>query len=464
MNNGLKKVRPFGLTDNVGYMFGNIGADLVFGLCSGFLMKFYTDVMAVPAAFVGIMMMVARVLDAVTDIGMGQICDKSKEKESGKFRPWIRRIAGPLALSSFLMYAVWFQDMSLGFKVVWMFVTYMLYGSVFYTAFIVPYGSMATAITQDPTERASLANMRNIGGTLAMCVINVALPLIVYYKNDSGNQVLSGTRMAVVAAGISIIAFVLYMACYYMTTERVKLPSQSENGEQSVLRNIKASLNNRATLSLTLVVIIYEIGRQGLSGMAAYFYPNYLGNVQAQSAAGVIETVVTLVMTLAVVPMVRKFGKRAASSIGMGFSAAMLIICNLTHTHSAMVWLVFDALIFVGLGIWASVQWSLVGDIVDDTEVRTGTRADGGIYGAFSFSRKLGQALSSGVCGTLLSIIGYTTATAADEAVVNGIFSVTTLVPAVAYICMIVVLMTLYPLSKKRVEENAAILEERHSK
>lgn len=462
--NTSQKIKPFGWMDNVGYMFGNIGADLVFGLCSGFLMKFYTDVMDVPAVFVGIMMMVARVLDAVTDIGMGQICDKSPETAAGKFKPWIRRIAGPLALSSFLMYAVWFRGMGLGFKVVWMFVTYLLYCSIFYTAFIVPYGSMATAITQDPTERASLANMRNIGGTMAMAVINVALPLIVYYTDTDGSQILSGTRMAVVAAVLSIGAFILYMACYYMTTERVKIPASESQGIAGTLKSLKDTINNRATISVALVVIIYEVGRQGLTGMAAYFYPNYLANVKAQSAAGVIETVVTLAMTLAVVPMVRRFGKRAASSIGMGFSAAMLLLCHVTHTHSAMVWLLFDALIFVGLGIWASVQWSLVGDIVDDTEVRTGTRADGGIYGVFSFSRKFGQAVSSGVCGTLLSIIGYTAATATTPEVVNGIFSVTTLVPACAYILMIVVLMTLYPLSKKRVEENARILAERHEK
>ncbi len=76
MNN--QKTRPFGWRDNVGYLSGNIACDLTFTFCSGFLMKFYTDIMGVSAAVIGIMMMLAQIVDAVSDIAMGQICDRSK--------------------------------------------------------------------------------------------------------------------------------------------------------------------------------------------------------------------------------------------------------------------------------------------------------------------------------------------------------------------------------------------------
>ncbi len=462
--NEKKSIRPFGAKDKIGYLSGNIASDLTFTMCSGLLMKFYTDVMGVSAGIIGIMMMLAQVLDAVTDIGMGQVCDRSPETVNGKFRPWIRRIAGPVSLFSFLMYAVWFKDMGMTFKIVWMFFTYLLYCSVFYTMIIVPYGSMATAITQDPDERTSLANMRHIGGTLAMTVINVVLPLVIYYTDDAGNSVLSGSKLAVAAAVLSILSFVLYMVCYHFTTERVKIPSTNEGGLKGFAKSIKDVVGNRATLSVALVVIIYEFGNQGLHGMSSYLYPNYLKNVAAQSVSGVVETVVTLAMTLFVVAIVKKFGKRESASIGIGFSAIMLFIAYFTHTTNAVVWLVFYALVTAGLGIWGPVQWALVGDIVDDTEVRTGTRADGSIYGVFSFARKLGQALCSGVRGILLSMIGYTAATQFDTNVTEGIFKITTLVPAVSYIVMIIVLLTLYPLSKKRVDENARILAEKHEK
>lgn len=257
-----------------------------------------------------------------------------------------------------------------------------------------------------------------------MTCINVFLPLIVYYTDQDGNLQLSGTKTAVAAAVLSILAFALYMVCYFLTTERVKIPSTADDGLRGFGKALKNTLGNRATIGVAIVVILYEIGNQGLHGMSAYLYPNYLQNVAAQSASGVIETVITLLMTLTVVPLVKKFGKREAASLGIGFSAVMLLICYFTHMHSAVVWLVFYGLVTAGLGIWGPVQWSLVGDIVDDTEIRTGTRADGGIY---------------------------------------GIFSITTLFPFVIYVLMVIVLMTIYPLSKKRVEENAKLLEQKHA-
>ena len=128
-----KKVKPFGIKDKVGYMFGDFGNDFTFILSSMMLMKFYSDVMGVSVGLVGIMMMAARFVDAFTDVAMGQIVDRSKPGKKGKFIQWIRRMCGPVAVASFLMYASWFADMPMGFKIFWMFFTYLLWGSVFYS-------------------------------------------------------------------------------------------------------------------------------------------------------------------------------------------------------------------------------------------------------------------------------------------------------------------------------------------
>ena len=106
-NNG--KVRPFGIKDKLGYMFGDFGNDFTFLLSAMFLLKFYSDVMGVSAALVGLMMMAARFVDAITDVTMGQIVDRSRPGKKGKFAPWLRRMCGPVALASFLMYATWFK-------------------------------------------------------------------------------------------------------------------------------------------------------------------------------------------------------------------------------------------------------------------------------------------------------------------------------------------------------------------
>ena len=158
-------VKPFGMRDKIGYMFGDIGNDFTFLLSSSFLMKFYTDIMGVDAAIVGIAMMVARFVDAFTDVMMGRICDRSKMTPVGKFKPWIRRMCGPLAISSFLIYQSGLANMPMSFKIVYLFVTYILWGSIFYTSVNIPYGSMASAISGDPDDRQSLSTFRTIGGS-----------------------------------------------------------------------------------------------------------------------------------------------------------------------------------------------------------------------------------------------------------------------------------------------------------
>lgn len=89
-------VRPFGFKDKIGYMFGDFGNDFTFILSSSFMLKFYTDVMGIHAAVVGVLMMAARFVDAFTDVAMGQIVDRSKPTKDGKFKPWLRRMCGLL--------------------------------------------------------------------------------------------------------------------------------------------------------------------------------------------------------------------------------------------------------------------------------------------------------------------------------------------------------------------------------
>ena len=187
-------LRPFGFRDKIGYMFGDFGNDFTFILSSSFMMKFYTDVMDVPSYVVGLIMMIARFIDAFTDVGMGRICDMSKMTKSGKFKPWIIRMCGPLAIMSFLIYQSGFADASMGFKIAWLAVTYILWGSIFYTSVNIPYGSMASAISADPGDRQSLSTFRSVGATLAGLAIGAGVPLIAY-DTVNNEKVLNGGRL-----------------------------------------------------------------------------------------------------------------------------------------------------------------------------------------------------------------------------------------------------------------------------
>ena len=215
-------LRPFGMKDKLGYMFGDFGNDFTFILSSLFLMKFYTDVMGVSAGVVGIVMMAARIVDAFTDITMGQIVDRCKPTKDGKFRPWLKRMCGPVAIASFLIFQSGLAGMPYGFKVAWLAVTYILWGSIFYTSINIPYGSMASAVSPESKDRAELSTWRTIGSSLASLVIGVGTPMIAYVTVD-GKTMLSGSRMTIIAGVFSVCAILCYLLCFKMVQERVQL-------------------------------------------------------------------------------------------------------------------------------------------------------------------------------------------------------------------------------------------------
>jgi len=451
-----QEVKKFGFPDKIGYMFGDFGNDFMFILSTMFLMKFYTDVMGVSGGLVGIMMMLARFLDAFTDVAMGEIVDRSQPKARGKFLPWIRRMCGPVAVASFLMYASWFADMPMGFKIFWMFFTYILWGSVFYTSINIPYGAMASAISGEPRDRAQLSNFRTIGASLASTIIGVVLPLVVYYRDAGGNSVLSGRKMMLAALACSIGAVICYLICYTITTERVKVPKKTEKFN---LKELLVSLGkNRPLIGIIVSSVCMLMAQLTLSGMASYVYPNYFGNVAAQSASSFVGVAVTLVCAIFTVKLSEKMGRKELGIISAVFSGAVLVITYFMKTTNAWVFVIMFGIAYIGLAIFSLITWAMITDVIDDTQVHMGERADGTIYAVYSFARKLGQAASSGLSGILLSIIGYTKATAFDEDVVKGIYMITCLVPALGFFLLALSLKFLYPLGKARVEENARIL------
>ena len=179
--------RSFGLRDKVGYMFGDFGNDFTFIFASSFLMVFYTKVLGISGGMVGTLFLVARFVDAFTDVTMGRIVDSMPPASDGKFRCWIRRMCGPVALSSFLMYQTAMADASMTWKIIYMYVTYLLWGSIFYTSINIPYGSMASAITAETNERTALSTFRSIGASLAGLVIGVVTPIFLYTTDAHGN-------------------------------------------------------------------------------------------------------------------------------------------------------------------------------------------------------------------------------------------------------------------------------------
>ena len=407
-------------------------------------------------------MMVARIVDACTDIGMGRICDRSKDTKNGKFKPWILRMCGPVAIFSFLMYQSALSDIPYAVKIAYLFVTYILWGSVFYTAVNIPYGSMASAISPDPGDRQSLSTFRTMGGALAGAVVTAGIPLIAYDKIN-GNDILNGPRFTIIAGACSVFAIICYLLCYNMCTERVKVTVTAEQLKRnSVGVMFVNAFKNRALISLIVASILMLIAQLTLQQMANYVFPNYYGNAKAQTLSMVMMGVGMVVAAFSAKPLANRFGKAEIGAVSNFAAGILCIVLYFVRPQNVFVYAAFQMVSWIGLGVFQIVAWALVTDVIDYSEIKNGIREDGAVYGMYSFARKLGQAATSGLVGGLLTLVGYEQSTAFDPAVKEGIFDIATLVPAVGFLLLAVVLWFWYPLHKKQVDHVVSVLKEKH--
>ncbi len=468
-------VRPFGMRDKLGYLFGDFGNDFTFILSTMILTKFYTDVMGVSAGVVGTIMMLARFVDAVTDVTMGRICDRSKPTKAGKFKPWLLRICVPVAFASFLMYAPglagdWVAQWSGGVRIAYLAISYLLWGSFCYTGINIPYGSMASAVSSDPGDRQSLSTFRTMGGMLAGMVIGVGLPMIAYDKvtlaDGTVKETLVGNKVALAAAVFSILAIVCYLLCYKLVTERV-VPEVQENVESpSVGKMLKNAFTNKALISIIAASIVMLLAQLTMQNMAAYIYPDYYVNATAQSASTMLMMVGMIAAAAIAKPLAARFGKAEVSVVSNLFAGVVMVAIWLIKPENVWVYCGLQMIAWLGLGVFSMVSWALITDVIDYSELKNGVREDGSVYALYSFARKLGQALAAGLSGWLLEAIGYSSKAAEQglvqtQGVLDGIFNISTLLPALGFVLLAAVLWFWYPLHKKQVDANVAALKEK---
>lgn len=456
-----KTVKPFGLKDKIGYMFGDFGNDFTFMFSSTFLMVFYMKVLGISAGAVGTLFLVARFVDAFTDVTMGRIVDTCKPGRDGKFKRWIRIMAGPVALASFLMYQSALVDTSMTVKMIYMYATYILWGSICYTGINIPYGSMASAITDAPEERTALSTFRSIGATLAQLVIGVGGPMIIYVTDANGVQVIrnDGKIFPVVAGIFSICAIICYFICYKCTTERIKIEPDPNAERISLAKTFGAIFSNRALLGIVGAAIFLLLSSLMMSSVNTYLYADYFGNVKALSSYNMITMLCSLLMATITGITVKKFGKRESAAAATVFTAVVFLILGFMNVKNAWLFVVLAAAGYLGVSYFNLIIWANIIDVIDDVEVKTGKREDGTVYAVYSFARKVGQALAGGLGGYALGLIGYvSTAKTQSAEVLSGLYKLATVVPGILFLCVALMLIFVYPLSKKKVEANVEYL------
>lgn len=456
-----REKRPFGMKDKLGYLFGDFGNDFSFVFASSYLMVFYTKVLGLPGAAIGILFLAARVVDAFTDVTMGRIVDRMKPGKDGRFRPWIKWVCVPVAVASTLMYLYFVRDWSFGLKMTYVVITYLLWGSFCYTAINIPYGSMASAITSNPVERASLSTYRSVGASLAGLVIGVLVPLVVYQTDELGNQVVNPVRFTLTAIVFGLLSILCYLLCYFLCVERVHFTKKEEN-QESIGSILTGLAKNRPLLSLVFAALVLLLASLLSQSMNNYLFLDYFRNAKAVVFLNVISVGSVLLVAPFMTKIAEKFGKKEAGALGMLVSGVLYLVLFFARVKSIPVFMVLLFVATLGIGLFNMVIWAFITDIIDYQEVMTGKREDGTVYAVYSFARKLGQALAGGIGGFVLTAIGYVSdATVQTQMVSERIYTVSTLVPGICYLIVFAIMQFWYPLSRREVEKNTAILKER---
>ncbi len=454
-------VRPFGIRDKIGYMFGDFGNDFSFIFASSYLMVFCTKVLGLSGFAVGMIFMGARFVDAFTDVTMGRIVDHVQPAKDGRFRPWIRRMCVPVAIASTVMYFYFVRDFPYWAKIVYVVVTYLVWSSFCYTAINIPYGSMASVISPDVGERASLSTFRSIGASLAGLVIGVLVPLVVYETDVEGNQIVKPVSFTITAAVFGALSVVCYGLCYFLCSERVFFDKRQQKKE-SVWVSFRGLFRNRPLLSLVFAALLLLLASLLGQTMNNYLFLDYFKNAKALSVVNVIGVGGALLLAPFVAKIAADYGKKEAGALGMLGAGIIYLALFFLRVKSIPVFL---ALLFVGtlgVGLFNLIIWAFITDIIDDREVATGKREDGTVYAVYSFARKAGQALAGGLGGFVLTAIGYVSEAPAQTLEVSErIYTVATLVPGVCYLAVFLVMQFAYPLTRKRVEANTAALRKR---
>lgn len=438
--------RKLGALSIVGYGAGDAANNLAFTTATMFLLVYYTDVAGISAAAAGTLLLVVRIFDAFADVFAGRIVDKTYSKRFGKFRPFILFGSVPLLVLSVLTFSV--PQIGETGMLLYAYLTYAALGLA-YSLVNIPYGSLAGAMTQNPSERAKLASARTIGAAVVGALLGMFVaPLL---KPGADLQFVFTS----ITLGFVVVGTALYLFTFFTARETVKRDIPHVTMRQS----FETLKGNKPLLLLCISSLLLLTGMLSSSTAQLYFLRDVFGALELYPLLSLLQLVLIFGAAPFVPKLVRTFGKRNAY-IGAGLLSA---VGNLIAFFATNVWVAFAGMVVAMFGVLlvSMLIWALEADTVEYGEWKTGVRTEGITYALFSFTRKTGQAIGGAVAAYALALGGYAagaeTQTASAEL---GIRAGAALVPAV-FIVLAVIVMLAYPLTDTRHAQIVAEIAER---
>ena len=471
MSNERNRTSGIGFKDKFGYALGDMGSLLVFGLVNTFLQIFYTDKLGITPLIVMIIMIVARVWDAINDPIWGRIVDKAKCKPGNRYKRWLLYLSLPLAFSSILMFIDvngWFH-WSNAACIAYAVISYIVFGML-YTGTNIPYGSMSAVITSDDKEKNALSVFRSVGST-----IGGFGPMIVNFfawsKDANGVQQLDSTKLIIGVSILAVLCVVCSIACYKLSVERIEVTrgenTVKEKGE--TVKVVKNLFKTRSFLTISIVGMLFLAAQMFQTTYNMYVFKVFFNKGSMATLSTVCQYLPVAVVMFFAGKLVRKFGRKEICAYGLLFTAiaftilAVIPINAFSRDILMWVYLAFSLLAGVGNAFIFLMIWALANDSIDDYFVKTRSHDEATAYSVFTFMRKLGQTLAAVVVNISLIVVNYGYNANGERVPINewvppeaatiSMYYQSIIIPAALSLVMFLILMFLYPLSKKRVAE-----------
>lgn len=392
----------------LGYLLGPAGALLLNAVLATYLNVYYTDVLKLThvwgGAFLVIFPIVSKIIDAVTNVVMGYVIDRTHTKE-GKARPWLLLSAPMLTVTGILLFTV--PSGSETVQVIWVMVSYNLFYSFAYTIFNMSHNLMVPLSTRNITQRGSLSVFNQIA-TIMMSGILVALVFPMTVMPMIGVD--QGEWIGLMSV-LSILALPLTLLEYYFTKERVTLEERSTGIEKTVSfpKQLKAIFTDKYMLLIYAYFLIYTAGTS-IKNLSLVYFCNYvLGSYNdgiTQTLISVIGGIPMGIGIFAVWPLAKKFGKRNVTLVGFILYAIGGAICWAFPTNMVIM-LVGQFIKNIGGLPCAYVFMALFADVLDHLEWKTGFRSDGVAMSVYNIIAVAMVGICTGVFNGLLGHAGY---------------------------------------------------------
>ena len=452
------------LSQKIGYGFGDMSSSMFWKLFSYFLPFFYSNVFGLSLADAGMLMLITRLWDAVSDPMMGILADRTKTRW-GKYRPYLLFFALPFAVCGVLLFTTPENG-----KTVWAYITYILMMTV-YTGINVPYGSLLNVMTADSDEKSVLSSYRMFfayaGSFIALGVweplCNMFDKTRVAVEGAEGGLASISTNPEAWQHAMIVIAaccFILFILSFLMTKEYVKSESTV-----SVGKDLKLLLKNKPWWILVGAALASNLFNTVRGTTAAYFFADYLQKSVELApqwaflvSAGIflsIGEIANMVGVVLAVPLSKNLGKKSTYMLSMAALAGLSVVFFFLPPTAGGYWamLGLQIVICVFSGVMSPLIWSMYADVADYTEFKEGTSSTGLIFSSASMAQKFGGALGGSAVMWLLAAFGYNTIAGAvqTETAIMGLRMLMSFVPA-AIAALAVFIVWFYPLTKKKME------------